>query len=302
MPVTTQVAHDSEPLLPWYVVSIAAFVSAIALAAVAILGPLMLGTIEYRTSQSGIWQIQGGDLVNLFLVVPILLIGGVLHTMRRPGSKYFLILPPLTLMYTGLSIGIGQEWGNPEYSGNVEQYAALYLTLIIGGLVLLVGNMPLFSPADAPEFKRKSLRIYVGVMVLFNLLFAMMWLSELVEVITTGGTASGSYEEAPVVWWTVRYLDLGITIPLGLLALSLLLTKPKRAYPLLLLFFGFFVTMGTAVFSMAVMMTVNDDPEVQAGALPLFGALATLSWVGLLYLVKDKLLIKNPGTARTIPP
>lgn len=276
--------------MPRSIVCAAAFVSAAALAAVALLGPLGLGSIEYRTSGSGTWQVEGGDVVNLFLITPILLIGGVLHLLRREGSKFFLVLPPVTLMYTGLTLGIGQEWGNPAYTGNSEDYSWLFLVLVVGGLILLVSSLSMFTQKDAPPFKPRSLKIYVGVMSVFLALFALMWISELVEVTSTGDTASGSYEETPVLWWTVRYFDLGVTIPLGFIGLYLLLTRPARAYPVVLLFFGFFVTLGTAVFSMAVMMTINEDPNAQAGALPLFGALAALSWAGLIYLVKDKLV------------
>ncbi len=278
-----------EPLLPWYVVGVTALISGAALMAISLLGPLWLESIQYRTSQSGIWQTTGGDLVNLVLMVPLLLVGGTLHLLRRIGSKYLLILTPVTLMYVGLSLGLGQEWGNPEYTGNVEDYSWLYLIVIIGGLILLVSTLSLFSSRDAPEFKPRGLKIYVAVMALFLMAFAAMWLSELAEVISTGETASGAYEETPVLWWTVRYLDLGLTIPLGFLALYLLLTKPSRCYAMVLLFFGFFVTLGTGVLTMGVIMVINDDPTVQAGALPIFGTLAALSWVGLLYLVKDKL-------------
>ncbi len=289
MAETEERTPAAEPLIPWYVVSIFAFLCAGALASIALLGPLGTESIEYRTSQSGIWQTEGGDVVNLLLMVPLLLVGGALHLLRRSSSKYFLVLTPLTLMYTGLSLGIGQEWGNPEYTGNVEEYAWLFLIIIIGGVVLLIGSMPMFTEKDAPEFRRSSLRVYVGIMALFIMIFALMWLSELVEVMSTGDTASGSYTETPTIWWTVRYLDLGVTIPLGFIALFLLLTKPKRAYSLVLLFFGFFITLGTAVLSMGIVMVVNDDPTAQVGALPVFGMLAALSWIGLLYLVKDKL-------------
>lgn len=280
---------NSELLIPRYVVCIAAFVCAGTLAAMALLGPLGAGSIHYRTSQSGIWQTEGGDLVNLLLIAPILSIGGVLHLLRREAAKYFLILSPMTLIYTGLTAGIGQEWSNPAYTGNVEDFSPLFLILIVGGLLLLVASLSLFTAKDAPEFKPKRLRVFVGVMGLFLLLFAVMWLMELYDVISTGNTSSGSYQETPTVWWTVRYLDLGVTIPLGFLALYLLLTKPTRTYSLVLLFFGFFITLGTAVFSMAVIMTLKNDPEAQPGALPIFAALMLLSWAGLLYLVKDKL-------------
>lgn len=296
MSTTGMTNAGNEALIPRFVVVVSAFISAFAIAALALLGPLWLGAIEYRTSQSGLWQIQGADFVNLVLVAPILLIGGALHLFRRDGSRYFLILPPVTLMYTGLSLGLGQEWGNPAYPGNVEQYAWLFLILIIGGLVMLVSSMPLFTERDAPDFKPRSLRIYVGVMMLFLLMFAAMWLSELVQVMGGGDVAGDAYSQTPTLWWAVRYLDLGFTIPLGFLALFLLLTKPKRAYSLVLLFFGFFITLGTAVLSMGIMMTINDDPQAQAGSLPVFAMLAILSWVGLLYLVKDKL----PGIRRSV--
>lgn len=290
-------AHDQ--LLPRPLVGSVAIVCAVVLAAVAILGPLVLGTIEYRTSTSGVWQIEGADVVNLFLVTPILLLGGILHLMGRPGSRYLLILPPVTLMYTGLSVGMGQEWGDPAYDGNVEQYAWLFLVLIIGGLVLLIASLSMFTERDAPAFKPRNLRIYVAVMSLFLLLFAMMWLSELAEVISTGDTSTGSYEATPTLWWIVRYLDLGITIPLGFVGLFLLLTRTRQAYPLVLLFFGFFVTLGTAVLSMGIVMTLNDDPEAQPGALLIFATLAALSWVGLLYLLWAKLPRSSTKGAKT---
>ncbi len=294
---TTSGCEMSEPgketLFPWYFVGAVAVFSGIVLGAVALLGPLGTGAIQYRTSQSGTWQIEGADLVNLLLITPILLIGGVLQILRKDSSRYFLILSPVTLMYTGLTVGIGQEWGNPAYTGNIEDYSWLFLVLIVGGLIILVASLSMFTERDAPEFDRKRLRIYVGIMTLFLMMFALMWISELAQVVTTGETSSGSYQETPTLWWTIRYFDLGVTIPLGFVGLFLLLTRTKKAYPLVLLFFGFFITLGTAVFSMGAIMTLNNDPEAQPGALPLFGVLAVLSWAGLLYLVKDKLHLRR---------
>ncbi|MBU0686210.1 MAG: hypothetical protein KJ653_10260 [Candidatus Thermoplasmatota archaeon] len=297
MPDNKEGESVHAPLIPRYVVSMAAFVCAVALASIAILGPLGTGTIHYRTSQSGTWQIEGGDLVNLLLITPILLIGGVLHLLRRGSSKYFLILTPIVLMYTGMTIGIGQEWSNPSYTGNVENYFWLYLILVIGGLILLIASLSMFTEKDAPAFKPRNLRIYVGVMALFLLMFAAMWTSEISQVVSRGDTSSGSYKEAPTLFWVIRYFDLGITIPLGFLALFLLLTRPERTYSTVLLFFGFFITLGSAVNSMAWIMYVNNDPEFQAGSLVIFSVLGILSWGGLLYLVKDKL--RWPTSMRT---
>lgn len=278
-----------EGLLPRSVVIVAAFACAAILLVVSLLGPLALGVIRYRTPASGIAQTIGVDLVNLILIVPLLLIGGILYLARKDGAKYFLILTPITLFSLAMEYGVGQEWGNPAYAGNVERFVWLFILLIIGALVLLVGSLSLFTENDAPRFQPRSLLIYVGLVGVLLAMFAAMWISEMLQVTTTGDTSTGSYSDAPVAFWTVRLLDLGITIPLGFIGLFLLLTRTERAYPLVLLFWGFFVTMGTSVVAMALVMVLNHDPTAQPEGLIIFPLLAIMAWAGLLYLVKDKL-------------
>ena len=147
----------------------------------------------------------------------------------------------------------------------------------------------MFTEADAPDFKPRGLRIYVGLMTIFFLLFAVVWMSQIQQVINTGDLPDGSYKAAPTAFWTIRYLDLGISIPLGFLALSLMLSKPKKAYSILLLFFGFFITIGTAVDMMAVVQVLNGDIEVVKEGLFIFPILTLFSYGGLFYLVKDKI-------------
>lgn len=286
----------SDYLIPWYIVGIVAIICAVTLIAIAVLGPALLGIIQYRTSPSGITQTIAFDITDLLLLAPILLIGGILQLAKRNVSKYFLILSPITLMTVGLEYGLAQEW-NSTYSGNVEAFSWLFLTLIVGGLILLFGSLPLFTQEDAPDFKKKTLRIYVLIMSLFLLLFAVMWASQILEVIKTGTTSSGDYLAAPNGFWVVRYFDLGITIPVGFLALLLLLSKPKKAYPIILLFFGFFITLGTSVNVSAILLVLKHDPSISgsgAGGLVIFPVLGILAYAGLFYLIKDKL--RRPRT------
>ena len=216
-----------------------------------------------------------------------------LFNMERAGHVYSRISNPTVAVLeervAALEGGVGNEWGNPAYTGNAERFVWLYIVEIIVALILLIGTLPLFSEADAPRFGKRGLRVYVAFVTLLLVLFTFMWLGELYEVTTTGNTASGSYASSPVAFWAVRFMDLGITIPLGFLGMYLLLTRPERAYALVLLFFGFFVTMGTSVTAMGLVMAVNHDPEAQGGALVIFPLLTILAWAGLLYLVWDKL-------------
>lgn len=287
----TEVMHEEtmepEGLLPRSVIVFAALLGAVLVATLAVLGPLGLKAIQYPTSQSGIYQVMGVDATNLIIMVPLLLIGGILLLFHRDSAKYFLILAPVTLFSLALEAGAGEEWS--LYAGNAERFVWLYIPEIIVALVLLVGVYPMFSERDAPAFSRRGLRLYVACVTLLLVLFTVMWLQEIVQVATTGNTASGSYANAPTSFWMVRFMDLGITIPLGFLGMYLLWTKPAKAYALVLLFFGFFVTMGTTVTAMGLAMVLNHDPEAQAGALVIFPLLTILAWAGLLYLIKDKL-------------
>ncbi len=283
---------SQTPLIPWYVVGLTSIVCVAALVLIAVLGPAILNVIHYRTSQSGIWQMQAFDLTDLIVLAPLLLVGGILELLKRNGSKFFLILTPITLMYVGVSYGLGQEWGSSAYTGNSEAYYWLFLILVIGGLILLMGSLSKFTGEDAPNFKKKWLRIYVGVMVIFLVMFMVMWVSQISQVISTGNTSAGDYLTAPNGWWVVKFLDLGISIPIGFIALLLLLSKPKKAYPLVLLFFGFFITLGTAVNASAIVEVINHDPSIAgsgAGGLVIFPVLGVLAYAGLFYLVKDKL-------------
>ncbi|MHA1971893.1 MAG: hypothetical protein ACTSW1_02800 [Candidatus Hodarchaeales archaeon] len=273
-----------------YVISSTAFVCAVALGLLSLLGPSGLEMIVYRTSQSVIYQIQGQDIVNVLFLAPLCVIGGVLHLRRNENSKYFLILVGLYIsLYTGFAYGIGQEWSHPAYTGNVERFFLLFYVLVVGGLLLFISSYAMFKEEDAPEFDPRNLKIYIGLMSVFLVLFSLMWTKEIIEVVTTGNTLKGTYTESPNVFWIIRYLDLGITIPMGFIGLYLLGTRPKKAYPLILAFYGFFGTLGTAVLGMAVVMVLNGDPSVQGGALVIFPVLTILAWVGFFYLIKTKI-------------
>ncbi|MFX1283887.1 MAG: hypothetical protein ACFFB5_09530 [Promethearchaeota archaeon] len=280
--------ETKQDIFERYVISITALICTGALVFLALMGPLGLELIEHRTSQSAIYQTQGQDLINLLLLAPLCFIGGILHLQKKGSSKYFLILVGVYIfLYTGLAYGIGQEW--TMYPGNVETFFWVFLVLIIGGLILLIGSLSMFTEDDAPDFNVKNLRIYIILMVIFLLIFSLMWFQEIIEVVLTGDTSTGSYQESPNVFWVIRYFDLGITLPLGFIGLYLLGTRPKQAYPIMLAFYGFFVTLSSAVVAMAIVMVLSGDPMVQPEGLIIFPILAILAWFGLFYLIKPKL-------------
>jgi hypothetical protein len=273
-----------------YFVSIIAIVCALALDILSLSGPLLLNIIEYKSSQSAIIQGQAQDFVNLVLIAPICFIGGILLLKNNENAKYFLILVPLyTIFYTGVAYAIFPEWSHPAYTGNSEQFFWLYWLLISSGIIILLKSFSMFTPDDTPVYNRRNLKIYLSLMIIFISIFIMLWISEIQTVLTTGNTSSGSYSDAPNLFWIIKTIDLGITLPLGIISLYLFWTRTKQAYPLILLFFGYFVSITTAVFVMAVFMLLNNDPSLQEGGIVIFTILMVLAWIGFFYLIKDKI-------------
>ncbi len=247
-------------------------------------GPFFLNTIKYKTSFSALSQIKGQDIINLFLIAPLLITGGLSHILNKSISKYLIILTPVYLMYYGLSMGIGMEWGSENYSGDSEKLTFHFLFLIISGLVTMMYSYSLFKPAGNINFNKNHLKIYSIIFVVFILFFSSMWLKEVFLVMSSNYPVS--YGQNPVLFWVIRYLDLGFTIPLGLLSVYILWTRPDSAFPVQLLFYGFFITTVTAVCSMGFLMYIDNAPDFSFAGLLVFLTLAVIVFTGFIYIMK----------------
>ncbi len=270
------------------IIGVLAIITGIIIGLAGILGPLVLKRIDYYTSISAIYQTQGQDLINLLIIMPLLLVAGILILLNKRVGLYLLSLTPIFLMYYGLSYGIGQEWNFSGYTGNVEKFFGIYLWSIIAGLIFLIYTISEISAEDAPEFSRKKIKGIVIAGSIFMGLFALMWIKEIFQVISIGDLDGNAYSDNPNVFWVVRYLDLGFSIPLGFISFYILSIRPKRAYPLLLNTFGFFANMALAVNAMAWIMFFNHDPALQSIGLALFGILGAISLYGTYVLFKRK--------------
>lgn len=251
----------------------------------AIQGPLFLGVIRYRTHPLILNQIIGQDVVNLVLLSVISLAGGVALWLRRPVAKYLLIATPLYLIYFVLSYTIGWEWSSPAYSGNSERYFFHFLFILVAALVVMLYSLSVFPRDRVARFNRKGLAVYSILLVFFLLVFAAMWMKEVFEVMARGTTRA--YDIAPAAFWLVRVFDLGFTIPLGLLSVYLLWTRPASSFPVQFMFYGFFTTMVTAVVTMGVIMGVKKDPTFLWRDLAVFLILGVLVFAGFAYILRN---------------
>jgi hypothetical protein len=236
-------------------VGLLAVVTGFLLIYLAVQGPLFLSHIRYMTHPVINNQIIGQDVVNLFLLSAISLAGGIALWLRKAVAKYLLLMTPLYLIYFVLSYTIGWEWSSPLYSGNSETYFFHFLFILVAALVSMLYSLSVFPRDRVGRFARKGLAAYSILLVLFLLVFAAMWMKEVLEVMAKGTTRS--YDIAPTAFWLVRVFDL-----------------------------GFFTTMAVAVNAMGVIMWLKKDPTFLARDLAVFLALGVIVFAGFFYILR----------------
>lgn len=276
-------------------VAVLALVSGLILIYLAVQGPLFLNNIRYKTAEVINNQLIAQDIVNMFLLSPVLIAGAIALIFRKPAAGYLLVITPLYLIYYALSYTIGWEWSSAQYSGNNEQYTFWFLFILISSLIILLYSLTLI-PSDARAvFSIKGLTIYTISLLFLLLIFASMWIKEILEVISTGTTRG--YDIAPTAFWLVRTFDLGFTIPLGIISVYLLWTRPGSSFRIQFLFYGFFMTMIIAVNAMGFTMLIKKDPTFMMRDLIVFLVLAIIIFSGFLFIfrsyrITDKQLMK----------
>jgi len=266
------------------VISLLLFMTGAAVLYLSAEGPLILKNIRYRTSLSGAYQVMGQDLANICLMFPVLSVASITLLMKKNVSKYMIMMVPLYLMYYVLSYTLGIEWSSSVYDGNSEKYAFVFLFILVSSLLVLLYALTIFPKNMRSSFGGWLLRIYSSVFTLLILLFASMWVRQVVDVVQTG--AAIGYREAPAGFWTIRMFDLGFTVPFGLLSVYLLWTRPDTTCAIQYMFYGFFITMLAAVNSMAVVMLLKKDNDFMPGTMVLFVALLVVVLSGFVFVHK----------------
>ena len=251
----------------------------------AVEGPLFLHHIRYKTADVINNQLVAQDIVNMFLLSPILIAGGIALYLKKRISPYLLSMTPLFLIYYVLSYTIGWEWSSPVYQGNSQLYFFHFLFILIASVIILLYSLSMFPDKVETTFKKKGLVVYSVLLTFFMLIFASMWIKEVREVMSTGTTRA--YDIAPTAFWLVRTFDLGFTIPLGLISVYLLWARPDTTFPVQFLFYGFFFTMIIAVNAMGIMMFLKNDPTFLMRDLIVFLILALIIFVGFVYVLRN---------------
>jgi multisubunit Na+/H+ antiporter MnhE subunit len=85
----------------------------------------------------------------------------------------------------------------------------------------------------------------------------------------------------------IRYLDLGISIPLALLSIYMLLTRPSGSVGIQLLLYGFFITMIVSVNAMGLVMALKSDADFLFSQQLVFIVLALIIFIGYGLILRN---------------
>ncbi len=239
--------------------------------------------LYYWDTVSSVAQMQANDLVTLVLGLPLLIISFWL-TMRGSLRGRLLLTGTLGfILYTYITMCFGAA-----YNKLFLVYVALF-SLSLFAFILCMMSFNLETLAD--HFSKKLPRKAIAGLLFFAAAFlTLAWLGRIAPTILQDQTPP--LENVTSMF--IQAMDLGIVVPLCVLAGALLLRRDPWGYLLASISLLKFLTMGTAVSLMGLNMARVGVP-VNPGMVAVFLGIA------LVNLVMVVLLLKNIKEKEAVP-
>ena len=249
----------------------ACFALASGLAINSVLGPLVLGVIEYRNTETFENQGIGLDAIALSIAAPLLIVAGFLALRRHVAAPFLAIGPAAMAAYMLPQYVLGAHY--TELPGNNEDFFLFHLGLFILSLAVVVLAWLSIDEKALPNASRRSLT-YTGVLLLAIALFLIIrYLPVLAEI--WGGNPTDEYLADPIAFWLISFMDLGVVVPAAAACGVALLRGLEEARKATYAVVAWFSLVGPAVAAMGFAMAINDDPHASwSGAMvfAVFGA------------------------------
>lgn len=265
------------------------FVLGAGAAAVALLGPLVFDVIRYHASEEAVNQVTGGDVAGLILVAPVSITAAIMVWRRHVAGPVLALGPAVYALYMYSQLALGGDVS--RYPGNSEMFFPLFLGLFILAGAIAIGAWGII---DASELSGTSQRVsrtfgwFAVVVAIF--LVVGLHLRGLVSV--WAGDPGSEYLADPVVFWLVKFMDLGLVVP-ALLAVGIgVLRGAAWAAKAEFAAVGWIALLGSSVAGMAIMMQVNADPAATMANTITFGSFALIG-LGMALLVYKQLFTRG---------
>jgi hypothetical protein len=258
-----------------------------------LLGPLVLGWIQWRVGPNLINQTYGADAAQLVLVTPTALLTAWLWRKRQRVAQPLGLGVGLATLYYAIASVLGADY--TYYAGNNERFFLLYLLLIVLAWIVAARSWAALDP-EPPLPGRWLARGFGAFLVAASLVISAAWLAQLMDIALTGGLTSTAaaleYAEGPSAFWTVRIVDLGFIVPIAVATgAGLWRSSPfavKAAYGLA----AFMTLQAFAVLAMGTVMVLRNDPTASP---VLVAVLAPISFAGAALTVE---LLRSYATPR----
>jgi hypothetical protein len=232
------------------------------LVAVALLGPLTGGPVEYHVSETLRNQTIGLDAVSLFVVAPLAVAAAVLARRGHVAGPALALGVGAYTAYMFVQYIVG-----PEYlarPGDNERLFPLYLCLFVLALGSALLAWQTITSESGSGSRRRHRVLARVVLPLLALLAFSRYVPALADAMN-GDPHDAGYRAGPTFFWTIAMLDLGIFLPATVLTCMALLRGRPWAQKALYLVVGWFGLVGPAVAAMAIAMYLNDDPNATVG-------------------------------------
>lgn len=254
--------------------AIASVLLGLLVAASAILGPLWLDVIRQRISENVENQVIGADAVSLALVAPLAVIAGILWWREHRLAPLVALGPAIYAVYIYFQyILAGADY--LRYEGNSESYFPLFYAVVLLGLIITVAAWRSIDTDSLPIPERLPRVSAAVVLLTLGAFLGLAWFKWVYDI--AQGARPEEYAEMPALSWLIKAMDLSFLVPVSIATgVGLLLrhrAAVKAAYGLTVAY----ALLAASVGSMALVMTLNDDPSAQ----PLF---AVVMFAGALAL------------------
>jgi hypothetical protein len=191
------------------------FAEGVLVVAGAVLGPLVLDVLHYRTSASGLDQIRGSDLTAVAVVAPLCVWVGTLARQGHPAAPVLALAPGGFAVYIWTQLLFGSEWG--RYPGNVEWFSPLLLGVVGVGIAVAVrATAALRTRPPLPWSRRLEQATGFLMLGVAGFVVVGIHLSALIDALRDHPVGTGLLT-TPNAFWVVKAMDLGLIAPASLL-------------------------------------------------------------------------------------
>jgi hypothetical protein len=261
-------------------------VIALGLAAVALVGPLMSGVIDYRVSETLKNQTVGLDAVSLFVVAPLAFVAaGLVLRGRVVGFALALGIGAYT-SYMFTQYILGPDYGH--LAGNNERLFPLCLILFAAGWLVALAAWNAIDSERLTSSRQRERLLGRVILPALALVAFVRYLPSLADWMSAHPTDK-SYLAGPSFSWAIAMLDPGVFLPVTAATCVGLAGGRAWARKALYAVVGWFGLVGSAVAAMAIAMIVNGDPNGSAG-MAIFMTALGLAFLALAIVLFGPLL------------